>query len=546
MNLTRRTLLGTGMASGLSWTIGALSEAAADSVPGAITLGAPKAFSYAALRERARRAARLPYKELAETNSAILDALDYDAVGAIQHPVENALFASGPGAYRATFFHLGRLQRKPVRINVVTGSQTRPVLYNPHLFTMPAQSPARNLPADTGFAGFRLHKPADYPDGDSLGDFFAFLGASYFRASGPLSQYGLSARGLAIDVAPAPGSQEEFPSFTQFWIEPRKSLPPLIYAWLEGPSVVGVYRFDTSLAPKRTLIDVTLTLHLRKSIARLGLAPLTSMYWFSERRKESSADWRPEVHDSDGLALWTQDGHHIWRPLDNPATVRVSSFPGSGLRGFGLIQRDRDVQHYLDAVHFERRPNLWIEPKGPWPEGTVELVEIPTQSEYNDNIVAFFRPSAPARAGQTHHLRYRAHWIATEPHPSDLCRCTATRLARPMHYRDDEPEFHQWIVVDFEGEALASLTDITPHVTASSGTLESIDFESVPGRSQAARVRFAIRLAERKTSDLSITLTRNGKPVSETWLFTLDPAEDSEKPATVQASHVNPASKTIE
>ena len=86
-----------------------------------------------------------------------------------------------------------------------------------------------------GFAGFRVQFATNWK-----ADIAAFLGASYFRAVGDdTRQYGLSARGLAIDTAFA--RPEEFPRFTAFWFErPSRDAGTLtLYALLDSPSIAG-------------------------------------------------------------------------------------------------------------------------------------------------------------------------------------------------------------------------------------------------------------------------------------------------------------------
>ena len=109
-------------------------------------------------------------------------------------------------------------------------------------------------------------------------------------------------------------------------------------------------------------MDIEATLFMRAAVSRFGIAPLTSMYWFSETKKETAIDWRPEVHDSDGLSMWSGNGERLWRPLNNPPRIMVSAFSDNNPRGFGLCQRDRVFDHYLDGVYYDRRPTLWVEP----------------------------------------------------------------------------------------------------------------------------------------------------------------------------------------
>ncbi len=196
-------------------------------------------------------------------------------------------------------------------------------------------------------------------------------------------------------------------------------------ALLDGPSAAGAYRFRMRRT-KSVVMDIEASLHLRKDVGRFGLAPLTSMYWFSETAKPTAVDWRPEVHDSDGLALWTGTGERIWRPLRNPPRTMVSAFSDERPRGFGLMQRDRLFDHYQDGVYYDRRPSLWVEPLGDWGKGSVQLVENATDDEIHDNVVAMWVPAEPARAGSSHDLAYRLHWVAGNP-----TRATSPASSRP-------------------------------------------------------------------------------------------------------------------
>ncbi len=253
-------------------------------------------------------------------------------------------------------------------MNVVDAGSAREIIYDQSYFEMPPDSIAKSLPQGAGFAGLRVQESRDGVLDWRKNDWVAFLGAAYFRAIGELRQYGLSARAVAIDVAVA-GKPEEFPDFTKFYIDRAATGDSLtIYALLEGPSIVGAYRFVMTRS-KGVIMDIDQTLFLRADIARFGLAPLTTMYWFSETKKETGIDWRPEVHDSDGLAMWTGTGEQVWRPLNNPPRIITSSFVDENPRGFGLLQRDRNFDHYLDGVYYDRRPSLWVEPSGPLGQG---------------------------------------------------------------------------------------------------------------------------------------------------------------------------------
>jgi glucans biosynthesis protein len=275
------------------------------------------------------------------------------------------------------------------------------------------------------------------------------------------------------------------------------------------------------------VMEVETALHLRTDIRRLGIAPLTSMYWFSETAKPTAADWRPEVHDSDGLALWTGAGERIWRPLNNPPGIAVSAFQDERPRGFGLLQRDRLFDHYQDGVFYDRRPSLWIEPLGDWGRGAVELVEIPTDDEIHDNIAAMWVPAEPARAGQRLALRYRMTWAADEPHPTPLARCVATRLGNGGQPGQPRPRGVRKFAVEFLGQSLARLPAGTlpePVLTATRGAFSSVRVEAVPDDVPGHwRAEFDLASAGSDPVDIRLFLRSGGEVLSETWLYQYHP-----------------------
>lgn len=419
-------------------------------------------------------------------------------------------------------------------MHVVSGGaghqSAREIIYDESYFDMPTDSPARQLPRGSGFAGFRFQE-SRLGDQKKLdwrkNDWVAFLGASYFRAIGELYQYGLSARGIAIDVAQA-GQPEEFPAFTHFFFEtPHDNGDTVtVYALLDGPSVAGAFRF-VMRRDKGVVMDIDKSLFLRRDVARLGIAPATSMYWFSETAKPTAIDWRPEVHDSDGLAMWTGAGEHIWRPLNNPPHTSASAFADDNPKGFGLLQRDRDFNDYLDGVHYERRPSLWIEPQGGWGAGSVQLIEIPTDDEIHDNIVAMWVPKAPAKAGGSYHLRYRLYWLADEPFPSPLARCVATRLGNGGQPGQPRPKGVRKFVVEFNGGPLAKLPyGVRPEavLSASRGKFSNVFTEPVPdGVAGHWRASFDLAVDGTDPVDMRLFLRSGKQTLSETWLYQYHP-----------------------
>jgi glucans biosynthesis protein len=518
----RREFLGWSAATGLGAPY--ILRRAAAGTSDALRLGDPQPFSYDSLVARARDIAARPYVPPYRPAPEIVDAIDYDAHGKIHFRTDLAPFANGPGEYPVTFFHLGHFFQKAVRMHLVEQGTAREILYEPDYFDMPPDSIAHQLPAGSGFAGFRFQESRHRADWRTQ-DWVAFLGASYFRAIGALGQYGMSARGVAINTAvPVP---EEFPDFVAFYIEgaPSEDAPSLVHALLDGPSIAGAYRF----AMRRTdgvVMDIDAALFVRSDIQQLGMAPLTSMFWYGEYNRPLMMDWRPEVHDSDGLALWTGSGERIWRPLNNPARVVTSSFFDTGPRGFGLLQRDRNFDHYLDGVNYDRRPSLWVEPLEGWKAGAVQLIEIPTDDEIHDNIVAFWVPQEPARAGAAFDLRYRLHWLADEPYPADgIARTVATRIGRGGQPGKPRPKGVDKFVVEFAGGPLAALASgEQPEavVSASRGELTRVFTEPVPGTPRWRAV-FDLAPGGLDPVELRLFLRLADTPLSETWLYQFTP-----------------------
>ncbi|HWI14467.1 MAG TPA: glucan biosynthesis protein D, partial [Burkholderiales bacterium] len=366
---------------------------------------------------------------------------------------------------------------------------------------------------------------------DTKRDVAAFLGASYFRAVGSEMQYGMSARGLAVDTAL--GRPEEFPMFTRYWIEQpaSKSTVLTVYALLDSPSVAGAYRFD--LRPESTLtMDVDAALYPRAAIERLGIAPLTSMYQYGENDRRVANDWRPEIHDSDGLSLWTGAGEWLWRPLVNPEALRFNAYADDNPRGFGLLQRDRVFDHYQDdGVFYERRPSVWVEPKGGWGKGAVDLVEIPTADETFDNIVAFWNPAQKPQPGQELLYSYRLHWGSRMPFAPPLAHVVATRTGIGGVIGRKRTYFSWRFAVDFAGGDLMRLpkaAEVEAVITASRGEIEITSARPLAA-GEGYRAMFDLKPTDNSIEPINLRLyLRAGKrALSETWIYqwTPPPAE---------------------
>lgn len=519
--IDRRSVVKTAAAFALAAT-----DARKGFAAGAMKLGPAVPFSFDSLKAMAKRIAGEPYSGPARPSPDIVSKINYEAWGKIKFDMDHALFADGPGRFPVSFFHLGMFFPKAVEMYVADAGNARQIIYDQSYFDMPPDSIAKSLPRGAGFAGLRVQESRDGLLDWRKNDWVAFLGADYFRAIGELRQYGLSARAVALDVA-VEGKPEEFPDFTKFYIDRAATANSLtIYALLEGPSIVGAYRFVLTRS-KSVTMDIDQTLFLRSDIARFGLAPLTSMYWFSETKKVTGIDWRPEVHDSDGLALWMGTGERAWRPLNNPPRIITSSFVDENPRGFGLLQRDRCFDHYQDGVYYDRRPSLWVEPKGVWGKGAVQLVEIPTGDEIHDNIVAMWVPEKTAPAGSEVSLSYRLYWAADEPFPTELARCVATRLGNGGQPGLPRPQGVRKFMVEFKGPPLEALpfgVKPEPVLWASRGAFSYIFTEAVPDDVPGHwRAQFDLTVTGAEPVEMRLFLRAGEKTLSETWLYQYHP-----------------------
>jgi glucans biosynthesis protein len=472
-------------------------------------------FSWDRLRALGMRVARAPWRSPPHVAEA--HGVDYDAVGQIAYREDKTLWGEHGDAFGVRFFPVNKAAPAPVDIFVVEGGRARRFLFSPDLFTLTQDKAGKAPKLLPGFGGMRVMNPG------GLGDWLAFQGASYFRSAGALDQYGLSARGLAVNTGI--DGQEEFPIFTRFWLERGPGAAITIYALMEGRSVAGVWRFVNRHMKAGVTQDVSCDLWLRRDVARLGFAPLTSMFWYGEGNRRQGIDWRPEIHDSDGLALWTGAGERLWRPLANPSSPITNSFADRAPRGFGLFQRDRHFDHYQDdGAFYDKRPNLWVEPQGDWGEGAVTLYEIPTVREYEDNIVAFWTPAKAATAGSHYALDYRLRWIAGDPAPSPLAEVVDCWTGTAGPAGTDPIPGAARLVADFVGESLRGLTrtsGVEPVVSVGHARLLSAVAYPVVGMSARWRLIVDVALDHGGPADLRAYLKHDSGALSETLLYQL-------------------------
>ena len=478
------------------------------------------AFGFDDVALHARQLAAASYRKPDVTLPKELQELTYDQYRDIRFKPERATWRVAKLPFELTFFHQGMYYNYPLRLHEIGADGVHDLKFDPELFDYGANQLDPKALRGLGYAGFRVHYSINSPKYKD--EVLVFLGASYFRALGRGQRYGLSARGLAIDTALMSG--EEFPRFTEFWIErPDAQARELrLYALLDSPRATGAYRFV--LKPGLdTVLDVRAQLYLRQNVAKLGIAPLTSMFYFGENHRLGIDDFRPEVHDSDGLSIQNGTGEWIWRPLVNPKRLLVTSFAVTNPLGFGLQQRDRNFIDYQDLeARYETRPSVWIEPKGKWGSGRIELVQIPTPDETNDNVVAFFAPDVSPPPQQPFEIEYRMFWQKDNETRPALAFVGQTRRGHGYLRKPDDTIS---LIVDFEGQMLRQLPADTPvqGVVSTDANVEVVEANAyhndvTGGWRLALRIR---RPDDKKPGELRAFLRNEGTTLSETWSYIL-------------------------
>ena len=476
---------------------------------------AKPAFTFDDVTARAQQLAKESFKDPRGEVPAWLTQISYDEWRDIRFRPERALWRDKRLPFQVQFFHPGLYYDRTVAINVIDDSGVHPVSFSPSDFDYGRNEIASRVPQNLGFAGFRVHAPIKRKD--YFDEVVVFLGASYFRAVGKNEVFGISARGIAIDTGLPSG--EEFPYFREFWlVTPAPGAKELtIYGLLDSVSLTGAYQF-TVRPGEQTAVHVDSRIFLRREVNKLGIAPLTSMFFHGEANMRQVEDFRPESHDSDGLLINFSSGEWLWRPLDNPRVLRLSTFQASNIRGYGLVQRDRNFDHYQDLeTHPELRPSVWIVPKGTWGEGRVELVEIPTKSDINDNVVSYWTPNQLPEVGKMGAWSYTTYWYSDDENVSPGGRIVATRRDRGTV----EGAFR--FVIDFDGKKLDALpadTVLRGVVTIASGedSAQLLDQQVVKNSVTGGwRLTFQIKALRSDPIELRAFLDQGGTALTETW-----------------------------
>jgi len=477
-----------------------------------------KGFGYSDVVDHARRLGERRFEPDGLTIPSELSKLTYDSYREIRFRRDKAFWRDGNSEFRLLPFHLGFLHNKPVQLQIIRYGSAIPIAFTTSLFEYGKVPTPKQLPPSLGFAGFAITTNLNDPNVQD--EVVSFLGASYFRLLGRGQRYGLSARSLALDVAGK--DPEEFPFLRSIWLEEpsRDSAQIVIYALLDSPSVAGAYRYVVTPG-KETTVEVTATIVPRTTITRIGIAPLTSMFLAGEGDLGQRTDFRPEIHDSDGLMMQKGNGEWIWRPIRNPKTLRISSFGDRSPRGFGLMQRDRDFGHYQDLeAHYHARPGYWVEPLDEWGEGRVELVEIPTETEAFDNIVASWTPQATLPVGRPTVFRYRISALSTTGHLHAYSQTTNSFVGPDSEESLADGTGRKRFIIDFAGGDLEYyLTDPARVEIDASTTTGAIVASIVVANTEVKGFRAIVdaTLPVGATAEMRIFLKSRGRTLSETW-----------------------------
>ena len=469
------------------------------------------AFSFETLQQDAKHRASVAYAPPRRSSlPGTLDKLSPEQYRSIHFNPDADIWRNDPLPFRLELLRAGYNLQTTVTVSTVEDGTAQDLIATPEMFQSSFDLPAQMGKA-TGLplTGFRIRTRINSPK--VWDEFLVFQGASYFRAVAKSLLYGLSARGLAINTAEPQG--EEFPAFTHFWIErpEPKATSMVIYALLESESTTGAYKFTVTPGVETTT-DVELTLFPRTEMRVVGIAPLTSMFLFDETNRGRLDDYRPEVHDSDGLQITTQSGEHIFRQLANPVKLQVSAFTTTPPQGFGLVQRSREQSDFQDFdAQYERRPSSWVTPTGDWGPGAIELVEIPSGRESNDNIVAFFRPTQPLTANHVAHFAYRIAWLAEPALPTGMGKTIATRSGASLDGK------RRVFLLDFIG-AGEKVDGLRLDLSASNGRVSNATLMSNYGI-HGLRASFEVDPNNADVIELRLRIMRGDTPVTETWLY---------------------------
>lgn len=484
-------------------------------------------FSFQTVVDKAGELASRSWQAPAQV-PRFMQQLSYPDYQGIRFKPEHSLWGDQETPFGVMLTPPGLFYHHAVALNIVEGDQVEPLLFDKTLFSYPNSELERLVPADLGYAGFRLTFPFAEPE--VANQFLVFAGASYYRAVGRHNNFGLSGRGIAVNTGLPSG--EEFPSFVEFWL--RKPEPGAtsitLYGLLDGKSLTGAYQFDITPGDE-TLLQVRSVLFPREDIELIGVAPLTSMFYYGENTLRPYGEWRPEVHDSDGLLI--HDGasnEWLWRPLNNPAALSMDYFATGQVRGFGLLQRDADFRSYMDAeAGYGTRPSAWVEPQEDWGRGHVVLTQLPTPDETNDNIVAFWTPAEPLPGSQPREFNYQVRFGSAALTANPMAQAVDSFLGDGTRVGGGDAQGAVRVIVDFAGGPLAGRAadaQVTARVTAMEEGEVLEHFVEYVAALQRWRLSMLLRPAPSRPLSVRAFLQEGDDALSETWSYQLLPGGD--------------------
>ncbi len=507
----RRDVLKTGVAAVASTAL-LLRDARAQA-----TAEPPVAPRFDASRvvEAARALAARPFRAPSSDLPDAFANLSLEQYAAIQNRPESVVWGADNLGFAVEPLQRGSLYSAPLKINVVEDGVARALVYATTDFDFGAFKPPADI-KDIGFSGVRVLVNSPGRDMEPVA---IFQGASFFRAISRGQVFGVKSRGLAIKVADTKG--EEIPIFREIWIE-KPSLAQgtlVIHALLDSDSVAGAYRF-TLRAGDATIIDTESTLYARVAVDSLGVAPMTATYMTGALDRRRADDARPNVFDANGLQILNGREEWLWRPLSNRETLQSSAFVDTNPRGFGLLQRDREFGRFMDDEnHWEKRPSLWVEPIGDWGPGAVTLIEVPSDSDVNQNIIAYWRPNAGLAAGSETSFAYRQFWCWSPPASPPSAYVTQSRGGRSPGGK------RRRFIVEFSGDLFADdakFAEVVPNLRAYSGAISGTRKFVTPDR-KSARIVFDLDPGAEQLCEMRLLLESGGKPLSEIWLYRWTP-----------------------
>ena len=483
--------------------------------------------------ERARTPFHSPHVDLPPVLRP--ESLTYDKYRIIEFRHDRALWANANLPFRVEFFHPGYIYHEPIHVNEFSSTHVQPIRFVQDFYDYHQLDIAKDIPANMGYAGFRiLYQLNTVGKWDELG---SFLGASYFRMLGKDLRYGTSARGLALDSGET-DRPEEFPIFTDWWLgKPVEGEDTIhLFAILDSVSCCGAYEFfirpgDTTTSSIRAVVyfrtpeNIAAVNKDKKPLKTIGLAPLTSMFWFGKNTERKFDDYRTEVHDSDGLLVHMGNGEVFWRPLDNPPVMRHQIFNAPNIRGFGLMQRERNFTAYQDSFNlYHEEPSVWVEPDGKWGDGDLHLLQLSTDYEGLDNIVAFWDPRNKPAPLQPFRYGYTLHW---EGAAADLKR-SENRVVSTRVGMDSQFKGARQFVIDFDGPQLDAIPEDKPPVaiaSCSGGAHFADNF--VMRNTFMGTWRVILKMVPpdggHDPIDLRCTLQEGTNTVGETWTYQWSP-----------------------